>query len=72
MVEGSGLENRQGRKPFVGSNPTLSANILSHGGTIETVIVFLREQSFRRSAEVQTWLTSPATKFLNTAVVWAI
>ena len=25
VVEGTGLENRQGRKPFVGSNPTLSA-----------------------------------------------
>ncbi len=25
MVEGTGLENRQGRKPFVGSNPTPSA-----------------------------------------------
>ncbi len=25
MVEGTGLENQQGCKPFVGSNPTLSA-----------------------------------------------
>ena len=25
MVEGTGLENRQGLTPFVGSNPTLSA-----------------------------------------------
>ena len=27
-VECTGLENRQGCKPFVGSNPTLSANSL--------------------------------------------
>ncbi len=25
LVEGSGLENRQGRKPLEGSNPSLSA-----------------------------------------------
>jgi hypothetical protein len=32
-VEGTGLENRQGRKSFVGSNPALSARILaSHSG----------------------------------------
>lgn len=29
VVEGSGLENRQGRKLFVGSNPTSSAIFIS-------------------------------------------
>ncbi len=29
-VEGTGLENRQGRKPFVGSNPTPSANYIGY------------------------------------------
>jgi hypothetical protein len=29
VVEGTGLENRQGRKPFVGSNPTLSAKFIN-------------------------------------------
>ncbi len=28
MVEGTGLENRQRRKPLVGSNPTPSADVL--------------------------------------------
>jgi hypothetical protein len=28
VVEGTGLENRQGRKSFVGSNPTPSANLI--------------------------------------------
>ncbi len=31
VVEGTGLENRQGRKSFVGSNPTPSArNVFSN------------------------------------------
>jgi hypothetical protein len=31
-VEGTGLENRQGRKSFVGSNPTPSASFISSKG----------------------------------------
>ena len=30
VVEGTGLENRQGCKLFVGSNPTPSANLLAY------------------------------------------
>ncbi|MFM2424058.1 MAG: hypothetical protein RLZZ70_447 [Candidatus Parcubacteria bacterium] len=30
LVEGSGLENRQGRKPLEGSNPSLSARLKYH------------------------------------------
>jgi hypothetical protein len=37
VVEGSGLENRQGCKPLVGSNPTPSANFVN---TLIFIVLF--------------------------------
>ena len=51
VVEGTGLENRQGRKSFVGSNPTLSAKIHVKSNTYDLFIllrIFVR--TFRRCA----------------------
>src|SRR5690606_6918152 len=62
-VEGTGLENRQGFAPFVGSNPTASASHISAPMAKLVDARDLKSLAARRPGSIPGGCTSPARRF---------